>query len=134
MWSASEGTGGSTEQYEPVLGDGTVVIKEPTCTGGGTVLQVATDHIQEAGAQLMCTIPPTPADQDPTQTIISAPNHCILLCDFHLGMTIDSVLGEEGLIVFQDGEGDVFPDLDGDENVKDGSRVDCWPDRRLEDN
>ena len=36
----------------------------------------------------------------PDQYRIKAPNKCILLCDFHLGMTIESVLNKEGNYVF----------------------------------
>ena len=33
---------------------------------------------------------------------IAAPNHCLLLCDLHIGMTINGKLEENGEYVFRD--------------------------------
>ena len=44
------------------------------------------------------------------------PNTCILLCDYQLGMTINSELDEEGEAVFKNQDGEEIT----------GSAVTCW--------
>ena len=44
------------------------------------------------------------------------PNTCILLCDYQLGMTINSELDEEGEAFFKNQAG----------NITEGSVVTCW--------
>ena len=67
----------------------------------------------------VCDVPPT---IDGTQHTIAAPNHCLLLCDLHIGMTIDASLSENGEYAFVDGAGEV---------IADGSDVICWQGKRL---
>ena len=44
------------------------------------------------------------------------PNTCLLLCDYQLGMTINSELDEEGEAFFKNQAG----------NITEGSVVTCW--------
>ena len=81
---------------------------------------VVTKEVMGAGSQLSCTDPPTDPSTDPVYTI-TAPNLCILLCDFHLGMTIEGRLKEDTgdwgfFIVETDTEITDNPEL-----------VRCWP-------
>ena len=125
-----ENTGGSDEDYEKVLGDGSVPIGEHRCIGGGTVLEVITAKITEEGAELMCSTPPFSNEEAPQLSTIPAPNSCLLLCDFYLGMEIETELSAEGDMVFMDGDGNVFASKSGAEaNVMDGSFVECWPEK-----
>ena len=127
----TENTGGSDEDYAAVLGDGDAPIGEHRCVGGGTVLEVITAKITEDGAELMCSYPPVPTDGKPDISTITAPNSCILLCDYYLGMEIETELSAEGDMVFMDGDGNVFASKSGAEgNVMDGSFVECWPERK----
>ena len=58
---------------------------------------------------------------DGTQYTITAPNHCLLLCDLHIGMTINGRLNENGEYIFVDGAGD---------EITDAATVICWQGKR----
>ena len=73
-----------------------------------------------AGAQLSCTTEANfKEDETKENFIITAPNECILICDFHLGMTIEGKLHPET------GDWAFFCLETGTEIT--GSEVRCWP-------
>ena len=53
---------------------------------------------------------------------ITAPNHCLLLCDLHIGMTIDGELNQNGEYDFLDQDG---------EKITDPAEVICWQGKRI---
>jgi len=112
-WIAT-GTDGKEADYNEVLGEGTAAITEHECKGGDVTLEVPRSQLGE-GADLLCDNPDT--DGGDTYTI-TAPNTCVLLCDLHLGMTIESRLDANGEVAFhRDGAEEVFDDV---------SLVKCW--------
>ena len=56
---------------------------------------------------------------------ISAPNHCLLLCDLHIGMTIDGRLDADGVYEWVDQDGEAITAAEGD------NPVECWAGRIL---
>ena len=69
-----------------------------------------------SGAQLSCETPDADA-VDETFTII-APNKCVLLCDFHLGLILEGRLNEDGEFAFY---------IENDVIVQSNSSVvQCW--------
>ena len=69
-------------------------------------------------------------DEDATSSggttyTITAPNHCLLLCDLHIGMTIDGRLDADGVYEWVDQDGEAITAAEGD------NPVECWAGRRL---
>ena len=67
----------------------------------------------------VCDVPGT---IDGTNYTITAPNHCLLLCDLHIGMSINGQLNEDGDYVFVDQKGD---------EIIDPANVICWQGKRV---
>ena len=59
---------------------------------------------------------------------ISAPNHCLLLCDLHIGMTIDGRLTADGDYEFVDQDGEAVTDANSDDN---SNPVRCWTGKKI---
>ena len=94
-----------------------LALSELQCEPKNTdVLNVKIGELEATGGLLRCEI----EDQNPSadQYTISAPNTCILLCDFQLGMTI---VGE--LIVNGQYE---FKIVETDETITDDKKIKCW--------
>jgi len=126
QWKQDPAADGDAAAYTGdtgVLGaDGSVAILEHKCVGGEPAPVLVVDLSiagNGVGADLVCDEPPT---IDGTQHTIGAPNHCLLLCDLHIGMTIDASLSENGEYAFVDGAGEV---------IADGGSVICWQGKRL---
>jgi len=121
--SAADGDPAAYTGDTGVLGaDGSQAILEHQCVGGEPAPVLVVDLATAGngvGADLVCDESPT---IDGTQHTIAAPNHCLLLCDLHIGMTIDASLNENGEYVFVDGTGEVIPD---------GDSVICWQGKRV---
>ena len=108
-----QNAGGEEDAYNEVIpGDGLDPIGEPPCTGGGGQLDIPEANIVD-GTQLICDTHLVPVEGFYK---MGHPNTCILLCDFQLGMTINSGLNEEGEAVFKNQDGEIT-----------GSAVTCWP-------
>jgi len=111
--------------YQGVLGPegenrGSLPLNELKCVGTSEKQSlVVTKEAMGAGSQLSCTDPPTIDDAKGEYTI-TAPNLCILLCDFHLGMTIEGRLKEET------GDWGFFI-VETDTEITDPNMVRCWP-------
>ena len=60
-----------------------------------------------------------------TTYTITAPNHCLLLCDLHIGMTIDGRLDERGEYEWVDQDGTTVTDANGENPVQ------CWIGKRI---
>merc|ERR1719285_1129549 len=111
-WEKVPGADGEVDDYEEVLpNNGTGAIFEHVCQGGNTKLDVPKANLGE-GSDLLCENPDT--DDNPDAYTINAPNSCALLCDLHLGMSIESSLNSDGEFDFM---------RDGDEKITDGNLV-----------
>ena len=94
--------GGEDAVYDEVIvSGGAGAIGEPSCTGGGALLEIPEGNIVD-GSQLICDKHLAPEDGSYK---MGHPNTCILLCDYQLGMTINSALNEEGEAVFKNQDG-----------------------------
>ena len=101
---------------EPGEGRGTHALNELVCDPEHITLEV-TEENMGAGGQLSCTQLDDPVDGKYT---IVAPNKCLLICDFHLGMTIEGRLDEDS------GEFAFFIVETGENITGKGDRVACW--------
>jgi len=94
---------GMEEFYTAALGaDGSTALVELDCAPVPEN-DILTVNVESTSGLIRCE------DPDPTSSPdyrITAPNTCILLCDFHLGMTIKGYLNEEGNYVFKKVETD----------------------------
>ena len=79
-----------------------------------------------AGAQLSCETPPEVDGPPATTYTIAPPNKCVLLCDYHLAMTIEGRLSDEGELKFYVANSEPEQVID-ETNVS--QKVKCWPDR-----
>ena len=106
--------GGEDDVYndEVIVNEGADPIGEPSCTGGGGQLEIPVGNIAD-GSQLVCDTHLAPEEGFYK---MGHPNTCILLCDYQLGMTINSGLDEEGEAVFKNQDGDAVT----------GDSVTCW--------
>ena len=87
-WAKTENSGGSAEDYDEVLGaDGSDAPVEPSCRPEPVLIHPAV--FEEDGADFLCDTEPTSDGKEPEHFEIVAPNTCILLCDFHLAMSLD---------------------------------------------
>jgi hypothetical protein len=106
-----------------VLGtDGTQAVLEHKCLGGESATTLVVDLASAGngvGADLVCDVAGTIEGTDYT---ITAPNHCLLLCDLHIGMTIYGQLNENGEYVFVDQNG---------EEITDAADVVCWQGKKV---
>merc|ERR1719427_1099411 len=94
-WGRAENSGGSDEDYLAVLGaDGAEAPVEPTCEPESVLIHHAV--FEEDGADFLCDTEPTSDGGDPEYFQIVAPNTCILLCDFHLAMSLDCRITSQG--------------------------------------
>merc|ERR1712212_542907 len=113
---------GNPANYDDVLdagGDG--VIKEHKCKGGaGAELVVTLADVGEGG-DLSCETPDT--DDNPLTFTISAPNKCVLLCDYHLAMVIEGRLDVEGEFKFF--VTNVDPEVEVEQATV-GDTIKCW--------
>ena len=115
-WVLDPNAGGEHGDYNEVIvgdPDGSEPIGEPSCTGGGVLLEIPEENIAN-GSELVCDIH-LAAPEDGVYKM-GHPNTCILLCDYQLGMTINSGLDQEGGAIFKD----------QDDNEVTGSEVTCW--------
>ena len=115
-------TAGNKANYDEVLDDNHILEHEcrgllPEGDGTEKPELVVTIKDMGVGAQLSCTTPDQDSE-DTTYTIV-APNKCVLLCDFHLGLTIEGRLNEEGEFVFLIVE-------TGEDITDHGDWVTCW--------
>merc|ERR1712080_518233 len=76
----------------------TGIILEQECMGDPKPELVVNIAAMGSSAQLSCETPDTDG-ADETYTII-APNKCVLLCDFQLGLIIDGRLNDDGEFAF----------------------------------
>merc|ERR1719341_2920141 len=113
-WVIDQEAGGEDVVYddEVIVNEGADPIGEPSCTGGGGQLEIPAGNIAD-GSQLVCDTHLAPEEGFYK---MGHPNTCILLCDYQLGMTINSGLNEEGEAVFKNQDGDAVT----------GSAVTCW--------
>ena len=113
---------GNPANYDGVLdagGDG--VIKEHKCQGGENPADLeVTIATMGSGAELSCEIPD--ADQEPSTFTITAPNKCVLLCDYHLAMVIEGRLNDVGEFKFY--VTNVDPEVEVDQANVD--TIKCW--------
>merc|ERR1711862_186474 len=114
--------GGDDDYTGGVLGDdGSGAILEHLCVGGDTAPTLVVDlgaAGNGVGADLVCDVEGTMNGNEYT---IAAPNHCLLLCDLHIGMTINGKLEENGEYVFRD----------QDDNKITAAEVICWQGKRI---
>jgi len=109
---------GMQEFYNAALGDGTAALKELECKPKDDPDDLLTVNEEGTGGLIRCENPDTAGTGDYR---IKAPNKCILLCDYHLGMTIEGVLNEEGNYVFNKVEtGEEITQANAADQIK------CW--------
>merc|ERR1712059_66405 len=131
QWEWDANAGGKLDDYNDVIISGDKPgfgdqITEPTCMGK----QVSFPKSQlDAGSQLLCdngydisptpppttTVPPTtappsvpPFPKDGEYVVISSPNKCVLLCDYHLVYSFGSEVDPDGVVTFKDVDGALF--------------------------
>jgi len=122
-WVADQEVGNEAN-YNDVLGDGNGVIGEHNCKGGANPAKlVVTIANMGVGGELSCEIPDT--DEDDQTFTITAPNKCVLLCDYHLAMVIEGRLDGEVSGEFKFYVTNVDPEVEIDDtNV--GEKIKCW--------
>merc|ERR1719427_1963498 len=115
-WAKTNNSGGSDEDYLAVLGaDGAEAPVEPTCEPEPVLIHHAV--FEEDGADFLCDTEPTSDGGDPEYFQIVAPNTCILLCDFHLAMSLDCRITSQGTTGCYE---------DGAEAPVDPGNIYCW--------
>ena len=114
---------GNQANYDGVIGaDGSGVIAEHECQGGeNPATLVVTLADMGVGGELSCESPD--ADEDPLTFTITAPNKCVLLCDYHLAMVVEGRLDNEGEFKFSVADSDPEVVID-QSNV--GEKIKCW--------
>ena len=107
------------EFYDAALGvDGSTALVELDCPPDPTN-DILTVNVMGTGGLLICENPDPVGSSD--QYRITAPNKCLLLCEYHLGMTIVGLINDEGNYVFKEVETDEEITQD---NVAD--QIKCW--------
>ena len=127
QWQQLPESDGSGDDYKEVIGPGGVGLDtEHVCLGGDIplILVIPKEPNLADGAELVCDIPDANEDGDDATFEIKAPNKCVLLCDFHLGMIIESRLNEGGEYEFVDQDGAAIP-------ADQGGTVRCWDYRKF---
>jgi len=126
-WQKVNEADGDDSLYDLVIPDeGVSTIVEQECTGGESPPITFDVDLASAGngagAALVCD---SEGDLTDTTYTITAPNHCLLLCDLHIGMTIDGRLDANGEYEFVDQDGTAVTDADGENPVQ------CWTGKRI---
>jgi len=108
------------KNYDGVISSTEGLILEHECSDEPKDPLVVVIDDMGSNAQLSCETPDINPDSEATYTII-APNKCVLLCDFQLGMIIEGRLNVEGDFKFyiNDEKQPI-----GQDDVK--SRIKCW--------
>jgi len=126
-WQKVNEADGDDALYDLVIpneGDSTIV--EQKCAGGESPPITFDVDLASAGngagAALVCDMEGTMSE---TTYTITAPNHCLLLCDLHIGMTIDGRLDDKGEYEWVDQDGTAITDANGVNPVK------CWVGRSV---
>lgn len=114
---------GLEDVYAEALGDGSVALTELKCdpNDANDVRTVNSKDLEDKGGLIRCDNPDESPDLHLGQYVISAPNTCILLCDFQLGMTIEAKLNKDGAYEFKIVETDDII-AKGEEDTK----IKCW--------
>lgn len=127
QWKRDTKADGNAEAYfgdNGVLGaDGSGPILEHKCVGGEPAPTLVVDLASAGngvGADLVCDV--DGSMNGTSNYTITAPNHCLLLCDLHIGMTIDGELNQNGEYDFLDQDG---------EKITDPAEVICWQGKRI---
>lgn len=106
----------SMDNYAGAVDTDTGIILDQECRDEPKNVLVVIIDDMGSGAQLSCETPD--ADEvDETYTIM-APNKCVLLCDFHLGLIIEGRLNDAGNFAFY-----IENDVVTQENV---DIIKCW--------
>merc|ERR1711990_1372936 len=113
-WARLAGSGGSDEDYTDVLNGGAAPT-EPNCKP--LPVEILPGVLTEEGADFLCDIDLAMNDAG-THYEIVAPNTCVLLCDFHLSMSLECLISEE--------EGETKCYDDGDTNPTSAENIYCW--------
>ena len=94
------------------------MVREVQCTPPEKKISVTIED--DVGVVLSCETTENFSGDGPDYEI-TAPNKCILICDFHLGLTIESRLKEDT------GEWGFFIVETGAEIIDPLTQVKCWP-------
>jgi len=112
-WERLAGAGGSDEDYADIL-DGDAAPTEPNCKP--KPIEILPGVLTEEGADFLCDNEPT-WNEAGTHLEIVAPNTCVLLCDFHLSMSLECEITEKGETECYD---------EGDPNPTTADNIYCW--------
>merc|ERR1712210_124928 len=112
-WARLDNSGGSDEDYVDVLHDNAAPT-EPNCKP--KPIEILPAVLTEEGADFLCDNELT-MNEDGTHLEIVAPNTCVLLCDFHLSMSLECQISEEGETKCYD---------EGDSNPTSADNIYCW--------
>jgi len=124
QWQKVKEADGDDAMYAKVIPSNSAIV-EQNCVGGENPPTFEVDLAgagNGAGAALVCDKEGTMSGSTYT---ISAPNHCLLLCDLHIGMTIDGRLDDKGEYEWVDQDGTAITDANGVNPVK------CWVGRSV---
>ena len=112
-WDRLAGSDGSADDYVDVLND-RAAPTEPNCKP--LPVEILPGVLTEEGADFLCDNELT-MNEDGTHLEIVAPNTCVLLCDFHLSMSLECQISEEGETKCYD---------EGDSNPTSADNIYCW--------
>jgi len=112
-WARLAGSGGSDEDYGDILTEGAAPT-EPNCKP--LPVEILPGVLTEEGADFLCDNEPT-LNAAETHLEIVAPNTCVLLCDFHLSMSLDCQISKDGETKCYD---------EGDPNPTSADNIYCW--------
>ena len=116
-WARLTGADGADEDYDEVL-NGSIespeAPSEPNCKP--LPIEILPGVRDEEGADFLCDND-LELNEAGTHLEIVAPNTCVLLCDFHLSMSLDCRIDEAGETKCYD---------DGDDDPTDPSNIYCW--------
>ena len=97
-WTASI-PAGMEDFYATALGaDGSDALVELDCGPKDDPEDMLSVNVEATGGLITCENPDNSGSADYR---IKAPNLCLLLCDFHLGMTIEGFLNDDGNYIFK---------------------------------
>merc|ERR1719500_1425745 len=112
-WVRLAGAGGSDEDYADIL-NGDAAPTEPNCKP--KPIEILPGVLTEEGADFLCDNEPT-WNEAGTHLEIVAPNTCVLLCDFHLSMSLECQFSD-------DGETECFDE--GEDIPTSAENIYCW--------
>jgi len=116
-WARLTGADGADEDYDEVL-NGSIespeAPSEPNCKP--LPIEILPGVRDEEGADFLCDND-LELNEAGTHLEIVAPNTCVLLCDFHLSMSLDCRINEAGETKCYD---------DGDDAPTDPANIYCW--------